>query len=220
MDTVRVISSSFSNRDGKVKGCTFSKFAIEPDTSALHFNKALGDVQTQTGTGSFTRFRIIRAEELLENLCLIFKADANSIIFYPEVHDMFRAFRIPLIRGRFCTHKDLPTFGGVFMGIADEVRKNLTHTQAIRPDLWKWHGELKFNALTLIIHLTLCRTEYIIHDLFYIGGLIVEAQTSSFDLGVVVEVRNESRHAFHIGTDRAQEVRLHFIDLSNGTCGK
>ena len=118
-----------------MEGCTVSKFAIEPDPSALHFNQALGDVQTQTGSGSFTRFRIIRAEELLEYLCLIFKADANSIILHPEMDHMFRTFRIPLIGGRFRAHKDLAAFGRVFMGIADEIGKHLSNTQTVRPDL-------------------------------------------------------------------------------------
>ena len=30
------------------------EFALEPDASALHFNEALGDVQSQTGSGNFT----------------------------------------------------------------------------------------------------------------------------------------------------------------------
>src|SRR6266496_1847125 len=135
MATVRVISSSFSDRNCKVECCAFAELAIEPDAPTLHLNKALRDVQAQTGSGSFTSFRIFRAEEALEDLCLIFKADADSIVFHPKMHYIFCAFRIPLVRCCFGADNNLSAFRCVLMGVTDQIDQHLSHANAVRPDL-------------------------------------------------------------------------------------
>src|SRR5512146_1930177 len=92
---------SFRDRNGEVEGSAFSEFTIEPDPTALHFHQALGDVQPQTCPGCLTRFRVIRTDELLEDLPLIFDVDADPIVLDLDVDDLFGAFWIPLFARGF-----------------------------------------------------------------------------------------------------------------------
>ena len=40
-------------------------------------------------------------------------------------------------------------------------------------------------------------------------------QTACFDLGVIVQIRNQCGHALGVRTDRIKEIRLHFIDRTH-----
>src|SRR5690349_5952382 len=102
---------SFRNRDGKVERCPFSELTVKPDTTALHFDQTLGDIQTQTCTWHFTGLHIIGTEEFLEDLILIFNANSYPIILHPKMDNPLCAFGIPLIVGGFCTQKNLATLG-------------------------------------------------------------------------------------------------------------
>ena len=75
-----------------MESCAFPEFTVKPDAPTLHLNQALGNVESKTCTRDFTRLRIIGPEEALEDLRLIFDADANSVILHPEMDDAFRAF--------------------------------------------------------------------------------------------------------------------------------
>ena len=68
-----------------MEGRPCPKLTVEPDAPALHFDQAFGDIQAQTRAWHFARFHVVGTEEFLEDLCLIFDADANPIVFHPEM---------------------------------------------------------------------------------------------------------------------------------------
>ena len=90
--------------------------------------------------GASRGFAIIGAEEFLEDLGLIFKADANAIILHPQMHNPLGAFRVPLIVGRLGADEDLATFRRVFVRIADKIGQHLPHPSAVCPDLRQLGG--------------------------------------------------------------------------------
>jgi len=88
---------AFGDGDGEVEGGALPIGALEPYAATLHFNEALGDVQTQAGAGGFTGFLVFRAEELLEDPSLILGADADAIVLDPDVNDVPGPLGVPAI---------------------------------------------------------------------------------------------------------------------------
>ncbi len=74
---------------------------------------------------------------------------------------------------------------------------------------------MKLNNLMFIIHLALRGAHDLIDDIGNFHGLEIQAQAIGFDLGIIVQVRDQGGHALHVGTDRAQEVGLHLVDLAH-----
>ncbi len=128
--------------------------------------------------------------------------------------------RIPLISGRFSTHKNLSALGRIFMRVTDKVCKDLTYTNTVCPDRGKLGRQAEFNILPFIFHLSFCGAHNFIYNIWYVDRFIIQTQASHFDLGIIVQVRNQGRHAFHVGADRAEKVGLHFVDLTDRPCRK
>src|SRR5829696_8883833 len=106
MEAVRVIGLSFRHRDGEVERGPPSKFTLKPDAPTLHLNKTLGDIQTETCARHFPSLGVIGPKKFLKDFDLVFNADANPVILHPQVHDLFRTFRVPLVGTYFATNED------------------------------------------------------------------------------------------------------------------
>ena len=105
----------------------------------------------------FAGFGVIRAEEFLEHLLLIFNGHTNAIVLDPKMDHTYCAFRVPMIRGLFHANLNGTALGCVFVGIADQIHQHLTDTDTIRPherDLFRQGG---FEGLFLIFNLALER---------------------------------------------------------------
>src|SRR5512141_453470 len=115
--------------------------ALEPDAPALHFDETLRYVQAQAGAGHFARLLIFGAEELLEDLALILRADADAVILYPDMQDLACALGVPAIGGGFGADHQHAAFGRVLVGVADQVDEHLRDARAVTPNLGEVLGQ-------------------------------------------------------------------------------
>src|ERR1700690_2063730 len=159
--------------DCEMESCPLAKFTFEPNASALHFDETLGDIQTQSSAWSFTRFLIFGAEKLLKDLLLVFRTNANAIVFHPEMNYLPRAFQIPAIFGKFCPHQQGPAFRRVLSGVTDQVRQYLSEASTITPHLGQVGPHLHIDTLFLVFHLPLGRTHYFVYQFSDFDGLVV-----------------------------------------------
>ncbi len=84
--------------------------------------------------GTSRAFESSDRKNLWKIFALIFDADANTVIFHPEMDNPLRAFRVPLVIGCFRTDEDLPALRRILVRVADQIGEHLSHAQAIRPD--------------------------------------------------------------------------------------
>jgi hypothetical protein len=71
--------------------------AFEPDLPALHFDQSLCDIQPQPCAWNIAYFLIFSAEEFLEDLLLVFWADANTGVSYKDMNNLGGSIWIPLV---------------------------------------------------------------------------------------------------------------------------
>ena len=198
-----------------MEGGSLAKFALEPDAPTLHFHQTFGDVQAQAGAGRFARLLVFGAEKFLEDLGLVFGADADAGVAHPQVDDARRAFGVPLVGGKVRAHDDVSFFGRIFVRVADEIGEHLSQARAVRPNVGQFGGQVDFHDLLLVFELAAGGADDFIHHFARVHRFKVQAQAPGLDLRVVVQVRDERGHAFHVRTDRLQEVGLHLVDVAH-----
>ena len=121
--------------------CSVLVLTFKPNSSALHFDEAACDVESQSGAWYFACFGILGAEELLEYPLLIFRADAYARVPDPHMHNLAGAFQVPMICRGLGADDQRAAPGRVLVGIAYQIGEDLPKPCAIRPDLRQLRGQ-------------------------------------------------------------------------------
>src|SRR6266540_2136465 len=116
-------SLCFVHRQGKGERTSFARNActFHPDTTFMHIHNLFNDGETQTGSRRCQYQRMLTTVEAFKYAILIFERDAHAIILHVHLH------LVPAIQ-RMDLHQNRSIFGGVMIGVINEITHNLADT--------------------------------------------------------------------------------------------